>query len=108
MKITLQEAMDRAARKVGLVPYGVNVHPKPTRQTRPSKGGKARSRIPRAVNVAHGGRIPMKLTVQEMFIRAAEEVGLGVYRAGAMLIFSPKKARPARPTRAGKNGSKTR
>lgn len=40
MKLTLQEMFDRAARKVGLTPYRVNVHPKKARPARPAKAGK--------------------------------------------------------------------
>lgn len=83
MKLTFQEALDRSMKKLGLVPVRVNVHP-----------------------ARRGSRRPAgKLTIEEMFIRAAEDVGLGVYRAGAMLIFSPKKARSARHKKTGKHAS---
>lgn len=86
MKLTFQEALDRPMRKLGLVPVRVNVHPTRRGSRRPDE----------------------KLTVEEMFLRAAEDVGLSVHRAGAMLLLSPKKARSARHKKTGKNRSKSR
>ena len=50
------------------------------------------------------GAQDMKPSVQELFQRAAEDVGLKVRRSGAMIILSPKKQRPGHPAKGGKNG----
>lgn len=58
----------------------------------------------RGVDTVREDSQAMKLTLQEMFDRAARKVGLVPYRVNV----HTKKARPARRARAGKNGSKTR
>ncbi len=40
MKLTVQEALDRSMKKLGLVPVRVNFHPKTARPARSTKAGK--------------------------------------------------------------------